>query len=132
MVEQDLLHLSINGYQLGSSFCRKGLQRRGVCIFVKKDQHFNKIDISHHSKEQGLEICAILLVTKTANLIIVIKLFCNWTLSIVSFLLKKPTTFQRLDTQLDPIDRAGPYLRTTATTQEREYKLRTAQTIRER
>jgi hypothetical protein len=40
-----------------------------VCIFVKKDQHFNKIDISHHCKED-LEICAILLVTKTANLII--------------------------------------------------------------
>jgi hypothetical protein len=41
-----------------------------VCIFVKKDQHFNKIDISHHCKEQNLEICAIQLVTKTANLII--------------------------------------------------------------
>jgi exonuclease III len=70
MVQHDLLHLSINGYQLGSSFCRKGLQRGGVCIFVKKDQRFNKIDISHHCKEQDLEICAILLVTKTANLII--------------------------------------------------------------
>jgi exonuclease III len=41
-----------------------------VCIFVRKDQHFNKIDISHHHKEQDLEICAILLVTKTSNLII--------------------------------------------------------------
>jgi exonuclease III len=70
MVEQNLLHLSINGYQLGFIFCRKGLQRGGVCIFVKKDQHFNKIDISHHGKEQDLEICAILQVTKTANLII--------------------------------------------------------------
>jgi hypothetical protein len=70
MVEQDLLHLSINGYHLGSSFCQKGLRRGGVCIFVKKAQHFNKIDISHHCKEQDLEICAIQLVTKTANLII--------------------------------------------------------------
>jgi DNA-binding transcriptional MocR family regulator len=46
------------------------LQRGGVLIFVKKDQHFNKIDISHHCKEQDLEIYAIQLVTKTANLII--------------------------------------------------------------
>jgi hypothetical protein len=70
-----------------------------------------------------------------------IKLFCNWTLSIVLFFLKKPhnvseTGFclrlQVAPTQLGPIDRASPYLRTDATTQEREYKLRTAQTIRER
>jgi hypothetical protein len=70
MVEQDLLHLSINGYQLGSSFCRKRLHRGGVCIFVTKGQHFNKINISRHCKEQDLEIFAIQLVTKTANLII--------------------------------------------------------------
>jgi hypothetical protein len=70
MVEQDLLHLSINGYQLGSRFCRKELQRGGVCIFVKKDQHFSKINISPHCKEQEMEICAIQLVTKSVNLII--------------------------------------------------------------
>jgi exonuclease III len=68
MVEQNLPHLSINGYQLGSSFCR--MQMGGVCTFVKKEQHVNKIDISHHCKEQDLEICAIQLVTKIANLII--------------------------------------------------------------
>jgi hypothetical protein len=35
MVEQDLLHLMLDGYCLGSSFYRQNLQR-GVCIFVKK------------------------------------------------------------------------------------------------
>jgi hypothetical protein len=57
MVEQDLLHLTLDGYLLGSSFCRQNLQRGGVCcIFVKKDQCFKKIDISLHCKEQDLEI----------------------------------------------------------------------------
>jgi hypothetical protein len=70
VVEQELLHLTINCYPLGSSFCRKGLQRGGVCIFARTDQHFSKIDISHHCKEQDFEICAIHLVTKTSNLII--------------------------------------------------------------
>jgi hypothetical protein len=37
MVEQDLLHLTLDGYLLGSSFLRQNLQRGGVCIFVKKD-----------------------------------------------------------------------------------------------
>jgi hypothetical protein len=41
-----------------------------VCIFVEKDQCFNKTDISHHCKEQDLEICAVQLETKTSNLII--------------------------------------------------------------
>jgi hypothetical protein len=38
--------------------------------FAKKDQYFNKNDISHLCKEQDLEICAIQLVTKSTNLII--------------------------------------------------------------
>jgi exonuclease III len=42
----------------------------GVCIFVEKDQCFNKTDISQHSKEQDFEICAIQLETKTSNIII--------------------------------------------------------------
>jgi exonuclease III len=41
-----------------------------VCIFVKKNQHFSKIDISPHCKEEEMEICAIQLVTKSVNLII--------------------------------------------------------------
>jgi hypothetical protein len=42
-----------------------------VCVFVRKDQCFKKIDISHHCKEQDLEICAIQLETKTYELIII-------------------------------------------------------------
>jgi hypothetical protein len=38
-----------------------------VCIF-KRVQCSNKIDISHHCKEQDLEICAVQLQTKTCNL----------------------------------------------------------------
>jgi hypothetical protein len=39
-------------------------------IVVRTDQHFSNIDISHHCKELYFEICAIQLVTKTSNLII--------------------------------------------------------------
>jgi hypothetical protein len=70
MVEQDLLHLTLNDYLLDSSFYRQNLQRGGVCVFVKKDQCLNKSDISHHCKEQGVEICSIQLETKTSNFII--------------------------------------------------------------
>jgi hypothetical protein len=71
MVEQDLLYLTLPGYLLGSRFCRLKLQRGGVCIFVRNDQCFNKIEVLHHFKEQDLEICAIYLETKTCNLIII-------------------------------------------------------------
>jgi exonuclease III len=50
---------------------RLKLQRGGVCIFVRKDQCFNKTDISHHCKEQDLAICAIQLDIKTCKLIII-------------------------------------------------------------
>jgi hypothetical protein len=70
MVGRDILHLTLDGYLLGSSFCRQSVQRGGVCSFVKKDKHFNKIYISRHCKEQVLEICAVQLETETCNLII--------------------------------------------------------------
>jgi hypothetical protein len=53
MVEQDLVLLMLDGYFLGSSLYRQNLQR-GVCIFVKKDKYFNKIDISQHCTEQSV------------------------------------------------------------------------------
>jgi hypothetical protein len=45
-VEQDLLHVTLDGCIQGSSLCRHNLQRGVVCTFVKKDQGFNKSDIS--------------------------------------------------------------------------------------
>ena len=70
MEEQHLLHLTMPGYILGSSFCCKNLQKRDVCIFVRKDPTVNKIGISHNCKEKGLEICAVELETEASKLII--------------------------------------------------------------
>jgi exonuclease III len=70
MEEQDLLHLTLPGYILGSSFCHRNLQRGGVCMFVRKDLYFNKTDISHNSREKDLEICAVEIETKATKLII--------------------------------------------------------------
>jgi hypothetical protein len=67
MEEEALLHLKLPGYVLGSSFCQQNLRRAGVCIFVRKDQIYNKIYISHHCKEQVLEICAIQLETEASG-----------------------------------------------------------------
>jgi hypothetical protein len=38
-------------------------------IFVMKDQCFSNTDISHHCKEQDLEICIIQMETKASRLI---------------------------------------------------------------
>jgi hypothetical protein len=64
------LHLPIPGYILGSSFCCQNLQKVGVCIFVSKDLHWSKLNISHNCKEKDLEICAVELETKSFKLII--------------------------------------------------------------
>jgi len=56
MEEEDLLHLTLQSYILGSSFCCQNLQKDGVCIFVYKYLHFSKISISHNCKEKDLEI----------------------------------------------------------------------------
>ena len=41
-----------------------------MCIFVLKEMHFSKINISHNCKEKYLEICAIELETVSPKLII--------------------------------------------------------------
>jgi hypothetical protein len=58
MEGQDLLHLTLPGYILESSFCCQNLQKGGVCIFVHKDFNFSKISISHDCTGKYLEICA--------------------------------------------------------------------------
>jgi hypothetical protein len=70
MEEQELLHLTLSGYVLGSSFSRKHLQRAGVCVFVCKDLNVNKIDISHNCREKDLEICAVELENEGSKLIV--------------------------------------------------------------
>jgi hypothetical protein len=56
MEEQELLHLTLSGYKLGSSFSHRHLQRGGVCIFVCKDLNVKKIDILQNCREKDLEI----------------------------------------------------------------------------
>jgi hypothetical protein len=72
MVEKELQHLTIAAYLLGYSFCwkKKNQQRGDVCIFVRKDHCFSKIDISQQGRGHDLDICAIQLDTETANLLI--------------------------------------------------------------
>jgi hypothetical protein len=60
----DLLHLTLPGCILGSSFCQQNLQKGGVCIVVCKDVYFSKINIPCNCKEEDMEICAIELETK--------------------------------------------------------------------
>ena len=59
MEEEDLLHLTLPGAILGSIFSRQSLQKGSVCIFVRKDLYFSKINISRNCKEKGLEIFAL-------------------------------------------------------------------------
>jgi hypothetical protein len=70
MEEQELLHLTLSGYKLGSSFSHKHLQRGGVCIFVHKDLNVNKIDILQNCREKDMEICVVELETGASKLIV--------------------------------------------------------------
>jgi hypothetical protein len=70
MEEHELLHLTLPGYTLGSSFSPEHLQRGGVCIFVLKDLNFNKTDIAHTCRENDLEICAVELEIEASKLIV--------------------------------------------------------------
>jgi len=44
MEKQDLLHLTLPAYILGSSFFHQILEKGGMCIFVCEDLYFSKIN----------------------------------------------------------------------------------------
>jgi hypothetical protein len=58
MVEQDLLHLTLDSYLLVSSFCRHNLQRGDVCVFLLRKISVSTKHILYACKEQDLEIRA--------------------------------------------------------------------------
>jgi hypothetical protein len=53
---------------LGSSYCHQNPQKGEMCIFVREDRSFNRINTSFHCAEQSLKVCAIELETKSSNL----------------------------------------------------------------
>jgi hypothetical protein len=65
VVEEKLLAFRNEWLPVGLQLLPKeSLQRGRVCIFVRTDQHFCKIDCSLRRKEQDFQICAIQLVIK--------------------------------------------------------------------
>jgi hypothetical protein len=68
--ERELPCLTLPGYILRSSFCRKHLKGGGVCIFVREDVNVNKINITHKCREKDLEVCAVEIETEASKLIV--------------------------------------------------------------
>jgi hypothetical protein len=66
MEEQDLIHLTLPTYVLGSSFCHNNLQRE-VCVFLFTRTYMSKKLISQITKEKNVEICAAELATKASQ-----------------------------------------------------------------
>jgi hypothetical protein len=57
--EFEIKKLSLEGYILASSFCRKAFLGGGVCILINKSVKYQPIDLSQFCHEKTLEICAI-------------------------------------------------------------------------
>jgi hypothetical protein len=56
--KQEILHFSLTGYKLASSFCRERFLK-GVCIFARNDMEFDDINLEKLCDEKTFEICAI-------------------------------------------------------------------------
>jgi exonuclease III len=56
-LELDQIHLE--GYKLASSYCRKSLEKGGVCIFAHKNLNCLNINCNKYCREQDIEVCAL-------------------------------------------------------------------------
>jgi len=64
----ELNQININGYNLGTAYCRKIVKRGGVCIFVCNNLNYTNIDLSLYCKDQDIEVCALNLKLTFSNL----------------------------------------------------------------
>jgi exonuclease III len=58
-------------YNLGTKFCRTFYKSDGVCIFIRENILFSKINLDKLSKDNDLEICAVKLHFSTTNIVII-------------------------------------------------------------
>ena len=57
--KQELSHIHIENYILGSNYCRKLMHKGGVSIFILKKLTFIHLNLDDYCSEQDIEVCAI-------------------------------------------------------------------------
>jgi hypothetical protein len=55
----ELRHVNLENYTLGAQFCRALFEKGGVVVYVHNSLNFTNTDLSKHSKEKDIEICAV-------------------------------------------------------------------------
>jgi hypothetical protein len=55
----ELRYVNLENYTLGAQFCRALFEKGGVVIYVHNSLNFTNTDLSKHSKEKDIEICAV-------------------------------------------------------------------------
>jgi hypothetical protein len=56
MKKQEMLNFSLIGYKSASSFCQERFLTRGVCILIRNDISYLKIDLGKLCKEKVFEV----------------------------------------------------------------------------
>jgi hypothetical protein len=55
----ELDQVSIKGYKLATTYCRRLREKGGVCIYVQKNMNFIKVNLNRYCKDQDIEVCAL-------------------------------------------------------------------------
>jgi pyrimidine deaminase RibD-like protein len=70
--QSELEQFNIDNYRLGALYCRKFLEKGGVCIFVHKNLNYVNINLSEYCKDQHIEACALKLHLTFFNICIIV------------------------------------------------------------
>jgi hypothetical protein len=62
MKKQEMLNFSLIDYKSASSFCHERFLKGGVCILIRNDISYLRIDLGKLCKENIFEVCAVKLV----------------------------------------------------------------------
>jgi hypothetical protein len=55
----ELDEISLDGYKLSATYCRKFVEKGGVWIFVHENLNYLNINVSKYCKDQDIESCAL-------------------------------------------------------------------------
>ena len=67
---EQICHINLEQYTLGTYYCRKHCKMGGVSIFTLKNQYFEVVNLNNFCKEKDFSVCALKLLVNTTYLIV--------------------------------------------------------------
>jgi exonuclease III len=59
LVNEEIVHLTLDNYLLGAYYCRNHFKKGGTCIYIHNSLKFSTINLENYCCDKDIEVCAV-------------------------------------------------------------------------